>query len=116
MLVPRNIALDFEASAAAENLLLSIEARREILLIFKEAIHNVARHSGCTEARVRLETRHGLLRLDVQDNGRGLDAEPLPGNGLGNMRRRAEAVHASLEVHSGAGVGTTVSLSVPLRT
>jgi ligand-binding sensor domain-containing protein len=116
MLVPRNIALDFEASAATENLLLSIEARREILLIFKEAIHNVARHSGCTEARVRLETRHGLLRLDVQDNGRGLDAEPLPGNGLGNMRRRAEAVHASLEVHSGAGVGTTVSLSVPLRT
>jgi signal transduction histidine kinase/ligand-binding sensor domain-containing protein len=116
MLVPRNIALDFRTSRAAGDLPLSIEARREILLIFKEAIHNLVRHSACTEARVRLEAQNGCLKLEVHDNGRGLESQPAEGNGLCNMRRRAEAARATLEFRSGAGEGTTVSLSVPLRT
>ena len=66
MLIPRNITLEFQATPAGSGPLLSIQARREILLIFKEAIHNLVRHSGCTEAHVRLECQDGKLLLEVR--------------------------------------------------
>ena len=92
----------------------ALEQRREILLIFKEAIHNVVRHSGCTRTRVLFEYRDRRLLLEVRDNGRGFDGRSSEGNGIGNMRRRADAIRGQLEFSSAEGEGTILKLAVPL--
>jgi signal transduction histidine kinase len=115
VLVPRNIQLDFDATHTSSGLALGIEARREILLIFKEAIHNLVRHSGCSHARVCLELEDGHLILEIHDDGHGFGTASEEGNGLASMSRRAEALHGRLEFHSVPGEGTMLSLSVPFR-
>lgn len=47
------------------------EVRRDILLIFKESVHNAAKHSGCSRVAAELSVQGGDLVLRVQDNGRG---------------------------------------------
>ena len=44
----RDIALRFDAPGAADSLRLGMDVRRDLLLIFKEAVNNAARHSGCS--------------------------------------------------------------------
>ena len=53
---------------------LAPETRRELFLVFKEAVTNVARHSGAKSARLRLEILAGSLTLEVADDGKGFDA------------------------------------------
>jgi signal transduction histidine kinase len=90
------------------------DLRRQIFLIFKEAVHNVLRHSGATEVTVDFRVEHGWLSLRVADNGGGFDdARVHDGHGLRSMRERARELAAEIEIHSGPG-GTNITLRVPL--
>jgi signal transduction histidine kinase/ligand-binding sensor domain-containing protein len=90
---------------------LGVDIRRDLYLIFKEAVNNTARHSGCTAVGIALRTDASRLELEVTDNGSGFDPDAgSDGNGLTSMRRRAERLGASLEVVATAGSGTTVKL------
>ena len=76
---------------------LSLQARRQLFLIFKECIHNVARHSGCTAVKAELKVADREIALTVEDNGRGLSPVERPsvstgGSGIPGMRRRAESL------------------------
>lgn len=84
--------------------------------VLQEALSNVARHSGTTEAVVRLRGADGLLELEVEDHGRGLDADTA-GRGLGMvaMGERAELLGGTLEFARPADGGTLVRLRVPIR-
>lgn len=85
--------------------------------VAREAVSNALRHSGCRRVRVGLRRLGATLEMAVADDGRGFDpARPVDQThrGLGNMRRRAEAVGGRLEVASQPGHGTTVTLRVPL--
>jgi signal transduction histidine kinase/ligand-binding sensor domain-containing protein len=116
LLEPRGIAWDFQASPEAEALALDPEQRRQVLLIFKEALHNIARHSRCTAARVTIASRDGRLRAEVRDDGCGFSEPPEgSGHGLGSMRARAGQLGGELRVHSRPGAGTVLSLDLPLR-
>jgi signal transduction histidine kinase len=85
--------------------------------VLQEALSNVARHSGAREAWVRLRTEGAALVLEVEDHGRGLDAETARrGLGLVAMRERAEILRGTLELLKAPGSGTLVRLSVPLTT
>jgi signal transduction histidine kinase len=89
--------------------------RREVYLIFKEAIRNVARHSRATEAHISLGVADGHLCMEVSDNGRGIEScGEHPGNGVGNMKLRALRLKGELEVRSEDGQGTTLRLRAPL--
>ena len=87
------------------------ETRRELFLVFKEAVTNVARHSGATHARLALEIRGGTLNLEVADDGKGFDAAPARdltsslerGRGLLNMQVRALRKGGRLTVTSAPG-------------
>lgn len=90
------------------------ERRRQIFLIFKETIANVARHARASNVRVALAREGAGLRLEVHDDGRGFDpAQPGQGNGLPGLRRRAAALGAALAIESAPGRGTRVALIVP---
>ena len=95
------------------------EMRHNLFLIVKEALTNALKHAQAREVRVQAKVFDGCLGIVVQDDGRGFEpAAALPEegkrNGLTNMRRRAEAVGATLSVQSAREKGTEVRLTVKL--
>ena len=86
--------------------------------IVQEALTNVARHAGTTEARVRLWVRGGTLFVEVADGGRGFDAETLgertSSAGIAGMRERAELLGGTVTIESAPGNGTVVSATLPV--
>jgi signal transduction histidine kinase len=111
----RNIELVFTAPAAAVERGFDAELRRELLLVLKEALNNVLRHSRADRVVVALAIAGGRLTLSVADNGCGFEpAGATRGLGLASLRHRAERLQGRLTVESAAGRGTTVRLDVPL--
>lgn len=122
ILSARDINFHFRAPGADEkNIRLGADLRREVYLIFKESLNNLAKHSQCTEADVLFQIAHDWLTISISDNGRGFDVERvingehsgLGGHGLLGLRRRAEALGGSFEIKSERGAGTIVMLKVP---
>jgi signal transduction histidine kinase len=89
----------------------------ELFHITREALANAAKHAKATRVLVSLrETSPEMLTLQVIDNGRGfeVDAEnELLGHGLSNMSQRAKNVGGKLDVDSGTGQGTTITVRFP---
>jgi ligand-binding sensor domain-containing protein/two-component sensor histidine kinase len=111
----RDIAFQFRARDRDRELKLSPEVRRDVFLIFKEAVNNIVRHSGCARADIEVRVEDGWLAVDVNDYGTGFDlTEAGEGQGLSGMRRRAEGFGGRLEISSREGGGTTVRLKVPV--
>ncbi|MGO1737728.1 MAG: sensor histidine kinase [Actinomycetaceae bacterium] len=79
----------------------------------QEAMTNVARHAGASEARVTLTFLGDTVALDVGDDGSGFDARTSGGHGLSIMRERVEEVGGRVVVDSSPGEGTVVTLTVP---
>jgi ligand-binding sensor domain-containing protein/signal transduction histidine kinase len=120
LLESQAIAFELRAPGPDTHLQLSLQARRQILLIFKECLHNAARHSGCTavEAEMRVEGREILLR--VRDNGRGLSNaagahRSNGGTGIPSMRRRAESLGGAMQWTPGPEGGCTAEVRLPMR-
>jgi two-component system sensor histidine kinase UhpB len=83
--------------------------------VLQEALSNVARHSGAKRAWVRLRFTPSSLELEVEDHGRGFDAEsPRRGLGIVGMRERATLVSGTLDFLRPTAGGTLVRLTVPL--
>ncbi len=91
--------------------------RRGVLLIVKEALHNVLKHSHATQVRFRLVLHAERLEMCITDNGLGfvVGEGRRFGNGLGSMRSRVEELHGTLAIRSAPGQGTTIDVSVPLQ-
>ena len=111
----RGIALRFDGPVTGESRRLGVDVRRDLLLIFKEAVNNVARHSGCTAVEIAILVDRRGLNLSVRDNGVGFDPSiEGEGHGLTSMRRRAARVRGELRIERAAGSGSLVTLSIPL--
>jgi signal transduction histidine kinase len=116
MFTARDIKFEFHAPAPAGALKLDTDARRQVFLIFKEAVNNIVRHANCSRVDIGLATGQGRLILTVSDNGKGIEpAGARVGHGLSNMRRRAEAVGGTLAVSSNGPAGVELTLAVPLE-
>ncbi len=100
----------------------SDEMAEHLLATVREALTNVGRHAGGTEARVVLSysVASSSVRLEVTDNGQGFTGETAagPGGGLGlaNLRKRAEKLGGTFEVGQPATGGTTLVWQVPVGT
>ncbi len=115
-LATQGVEVCFAAPDSDGDLRLGDELRRQIYLVFKEAVNNAARHSGCERVEIEVALDHGRVALTVSDDGRGFDpASESDGNGLANMRKRAGGLGSRLDVRSAPGEGTTVHLEVALR-
>jgi signal transduction histidine kinase/ligand-binding sensor domain-containing protein len=114
VLTGRGVKVSFRAPSDDLDLKLGVDVRRDLYLIFKEAINNIARHAGCSRVDIELRVEGSMLRLDVIDDGCGLDVRAQhDGEGLASMRRRAERLGGSCAVRTSDGIGTTVDVRVP---
>ncbi len=89
-----------------------------IFRAIQELIGNASRHGQTTTVKVLLDMGEQLIRVTVDDNGKGMDTEILErGNSLGLklIKERAEMLGGSFEIDSAVGKGTRVSFSVPAR-
>ena len=108
------VELRFNAPGAADSVRLGVDVRRDLLLIFKEAVNNAARHSRCSRVEIALRVEGSRLLLAVVDDGVGFDASmESEGQGMTSMQRRAQRLKGTLEIISGTGSGTTVRLNIP---
>jgi signal transduction histidine kinase len=100
---------------------ISPEATIHIYRIVQEALTNVSRHSGSTEAWVRLRQEDDRIELEIEDRGRGLPPEAerregWQGIGLISMRERAELMGGEFALMPAAAGGTIARVRVPLKT
>jgi len=91
---------------------LPFDFRHNLFLFFKEALTNIARHANASAVDVLIEESNGRWRLTIRDNGKGFDpAADTEGNGLKNLRARAERMGARLEISSQPGQGSALVLT-----
>jgi signal transduction histidine kinase/ligand-binding sensor domain-containing protein len=103
----------FTAPDSVHHLRLGPDVRRELLLILKESVTNIAKHARATEASIDIALDGSRLLLTIRDNGRGFDTEAsFDGNGVYSMRNRVQALGGKLDIRSEPGSGTTVSLEL----
>lgn len=100
-------------------IILPAEVRHHLFLLVKESFNNALKHSGGSEVRVRVAVEEGILRIAIQDNGRGFEAGNSStgrhGNGLENMRKRMDHLGGRCEILSAPGKGTTLEFVLPLE-
>jgi ligand-binding sensor domain-containing protein/signal transduction histidine kinase len=96
---------------------ITAEVRHNIFLAFKEALHNVVKHSGASEVTIVLATNETGFQLAVCDNGKGFEptavsTRPGRGNGLKNMQQRLGKMGGRCEIQSASGTGTEIKFFV----
>lgn len=90
-----------------EKITLSMEHRQHLYLIFKEGINNAITHGKCTELVLNANVNHNVLTMVLHDNGEGFEiADKRKGNGLNNMKSRAQKIKGELIINSKIGKGT----------
>ena len=113
MLSPLNIQYTISKENDVENIKFSMAERQNIFLIFKEAIHNAAKHANCKAVAILLSKNKDQLQMKITDDGSGFDKqEVLRGDGLSNMENRAAEIHGTITVAASHGGGTSVTLSM----
>ena len=116
ILEPKDIEIDFQIDENIFDLKLNMETRRDVFLIFKEALNNSAKYSHCTKIDISVKFEGNKLIIRIIDNGTGFDIKTADsGNGLGNMSKRAEALHGTIDINSNLGKGTEIILTVPVK-
>lgn len=109
-LEPRDIALKFHVHPISEKIAFSIGERRDLYLIFKEAINNIAKHAGAKHVTLMYTNKQRKYRLSIKDDGKGFSREEVhTGNGLKNMKARAKKLGCTLHVESSTE-GTTIHI------
>ena len=121
--LPRLDACELEVRVERDAEVVPLAPSTEIQLvrIAQEALSNVRKHAGASHVRVAISADEDSVEVEIVDDGRGFD--PLlpdrtgwPRLGLQTMRERAQAIGGALEVASAPGMGTRVSVHVPVAT
>ncbi len=89
------------------------KVRNDTFLILKEGLHNVIRHSGADTVRFVVRTSAARCYITLKDNGVGMPYgknSQISGNGLMNMKKRAEESGVSFRIHSSPGNGVEILL------
>jgi signal transduction histidine kinase len=99
-----------------ESILRNFEARKNILLLIKEAVTNCVKFSQASLVSITIKRLAGQLCVQISDNGQGFrNTEHFEKNkGLYNMRQRTRELEGIFELSSTPGKGTTIAALIPL--
>lgn len=111
----KNIDLHFHKDEKLDSIILPMELRRDIYLIFKEAVNNAVKYSGAKVIDVSISTDNSIFNLTINDNGIGFDPITIKkGNGLDNMQKRTEMHKGTFSLQAKSGGGTQIIISIPI--
>ncbi len=97
--------------AELENIRLKPDHRKNLLLLFKEAMHNCLKYAQASQAKLKVQNIDNRYIIELIDNGKGMDLQQANnGYGLKNMQSRASKLNAQLDIESSINQGTTVRL------
>jgi signal transduction histidine kinase len=115
-MLPRTMDTSFSTQTNhPSDVLLAMEQKRNLILMFKEIMHNIVRHARPSKVEIVLRHMSERLEIQVNDNGRGFNQEQVTkGNGLVNLHRRANDLGGECSIRSTVGQGTAITLSIPL--
>ena len=106
----RTIALPVTLEVTPDRLPAPVETTA--YFVAAEALTNAVKHADAACAHVRAAVRHGVLELEIRDDGRG-GADPQRGTGLVGLADRVASVDGAITVTSPAGKGTTITVRLP---
>jgi two-component system sensor histidine kinase UhpB len=109
--------IEFELTETIpQGIVLDSEKRKNIFLIFKEAINNAAKYSQAKNVRVTLAYSQNHLFMKVSDDGIGFDvAQSKSGNGLRNLQTRAKEIGGELTINSSVDSGTLIDFKLSVN-
>lgn len=114
LFVPKGVSVEFFEPDKSAKIKFSMDLRRDIYLIFKEAINNIAKHSECRAVKIIFDIRHSEIILRIEDDGIGFDAgQQTTGNGLVNMKNRVEKLKGYFQINSRLNQGTDIIIRIP---
>jgi signal transduction histidine kinase len=112
LLKAKGIEFVFKAEEGLNQLSLPMLARKNVYLLFKEAINNLVKYSNASRANFHITLENKNVKMIIRDNGAGFDMENAKmGNGIKNMKRRAAEIGAQFLIESAEGKGTNIELS-----
>ncbi len=115
LLAAKSIGVDLNIDEAIDAAITNPMARKNLLLIAKEAINNIAKYSNATHVIINLQQHKNMIELSVSDNGKGLPPDiNRQGNGLVNMQQRCRQLEGVLKIDSVPGAGVTISCHIPV--
>ncbi len=112
-LEPLQITTRFSMGGQLTDLVLPLHYRKEVLLIFKEAVNNIAKHACATEVDIAIVQSKKALSMRIADNGRWKLNGSSTGAGTKSMQHRASLIKGSLTIDKGEN-GSAVLLSISL--
>jgi streptogramin lyase len=112
---PLDIELSLHFDSSLEEVKVNMEHKKDIYLVFKEALNNAIKYSKCSTIYISVKRDQQYLSMEVSDNGIGFDVAGIrKGNGLDNMKMRISKLNGEMTVTSEPGKGTLVRCKVRL--
>ncbi|MBK7800834.1 MAG: tetratricopeptide repeat protein [Saprospiraceae bacterium] len=113
VLESQNIKVFFDVDEVLLSKALPVQSRKEVLLIFKEVINNIVKHSGADTVRIIWKQTKASYELEITDNGEWKGKPGSTGTGIKSMQERAISIGGSFEIQHGSE-GTFVCLKIPI--
>jgi two-component system sensor histidine kinase UhpB len=111
----KNIDLKLNVDEDVKGIDLPMDTRKNIYLIYKEALNNAFKYASAQSININLTKSQTMLKLSIIDDGKGFDvATARQGNGLRNIRKRADQAGGTLSIVSRQGEGTQILFDCPI--
>jgi two-component sensor histidine kinase/streptogramin lyase len=115
LLESKGMHVTFTCDENFERLKLGMEGRKNLFLIFKEAVNNASKHSSGHNINIELYLRNQKLVMKVEDDGKGFNVTPSAlGNGIESLKNRAHQLGGTLTIESLPGNGTSLILETDI--
>jgi ligand-binding sensor domain-containing protein/two-component sensor histidine kinase len=106
--------LDLEENAS--NKKLTMEQRRDVYLIYKEALNNIHKHAAANNVWINVRQNQNHLLMKVKDDGKGFNTDLITHrNGLKNLRSRVDKWDGKIKIESEENKGTSIGIKIPLK-
>ena len=100
----------------ADNKKLTMEQRRDVYLIYKEALNNIHKHAEANNVWINVGQNQSYLLMKIKDDGKGFNIDKITHrNGLKNLRSRAEKWNGKIQIRSQVKKGTSIEIKIPLK-
>ena len=113
-----SIGISFQVNniEKSDDIKLPMDYKQNLLLMFKEAINNAIKHSGCKKLVLEAYYKNDIIEIILKDDGKGFNPnEAKFGNGITNMQNRAIKIKGKLNYKSESGKGTTITFAGKLN-